>query len=76
MACGEVHGGFRYEALLYAGETDFLKRTSAFIRDGIEAGEPILVIVGAEKIADLRDELGAQSTDVRFADMLDVGGNQ
>jgi DcmR-like sensory protein len=75
IASGEVSGGFRHEALLYAGEGDFVRWTSSFIRDGIEAGEPILVIVGAEKIADLRDELGPQSNGILFADMADVGGN-
>jgi anti-sigma regulatory factor (Ser/Thr protein kinase) len=75
IASGEVSGGFRHEALLYTGEIDFVRWTSSFVRDGIEAGEPILVVVGAEKIADLRDELGSQSNAVRFADMVDVGRN-
>ena len=35
----------------------------------------MLVVVGTEKIAALRDELAGQSTGVRFADMLDVGAN-
>lgn len=72
---GSVQDGFRHEAMLYAGEADFVKGTSSFIRDGIEAGDPTLVVLGAEKIANLRDELGPQSGAVRFADMLDVGSN-
>ena len=32
-------------------------------------------MVGTEKIAALRDELGDRATEVRFADMLDVGAN-
>lgn len=72
---GQVPGRFRHEALLYAGEADFVKQTSSFIRDGIQSGEPILVVVGAEKIAKLRDALGSQANAVRFADMLDVGRN-
>ncbi len=75
LASGSVPAGFRHEALLYAGESDFVKKTSSFIRDGIESGEPVLVVVGAEKIAALRDELGAQANAVRFADMLEVGRN-
>jgi anti-sigma regulatory factor (Ser/Thr protein kinase) len=75
MASGEVSGGFRHEALLYVGEVDFVRWTSSFIRDGIEAGEPVLVVVGAERIADLRDELGPQSSAVRFSDMVDIGRN-
>ena len=67
--------GFRHEALLYAGEADFVDRTVSFIRDGLASAEPILVVVGPEKIDALRDELGTQAGDVRFADMLDVGSN-
>ena len=75
LASGPAPAGFRHEALLYAGETDFVRQTSSFIRDGIESGEPILVVVGAEKIAALRDKLGPQANAVLFADMLDVGRN-
>jgi anti-sigma regulatory factor (Ser/Thr protein kinase) len=70
-----VPAGFRHEALLYADEIDFVRQTSSFIKDGIESGEPILVVVGAEKIAALRDELGPEANAVRFADMLHVGRN-
>ena len=72
---GNAPDGFRHEALLYAGEAEFVGQASAFIRDGLDAGEPVLVVVGTEKIAALRDELGDRATEVRFADMLDVGAN-
>ncbi len=49
--------------------------TSRFIRDGIEADEPVLVVVGAEKIALLREELGQDAGRVEFADMALVGSN-
>jgi len=45
--------GFRHEALLYAGDQEFLAGTSAFIRDGLSADEAILVVVSAAKIAAL-----------------------
>jgi hypothetical protein len=41
---------FRHEALLYAGEVCFLTGTLPFIREGIAAGEPVLVVVSAAKI--------------------------
>ena len=72
---GDVVDGFRHEALLYTGEADFVGRTASFVKDGLASGEPILVLVSADKITVLRDELGHQAKDVRFADMLDVGGN-
>ena len=66
---------FRHEALLYAGLADFLAGTVPFIRGGVEAGEPVLVVESAAKIARLRAELGSDAKSVVFADMADVGGN-
>src|SRR5919205_298096 len=66
---------FRHEALFYAGRDDFVRRTAEFLRDGVEAGEPALVVVGAAKIALLREELGDAAGSVQFADMAEVGAN-
>src|ERR671938_1937501 len=66
---------FRHEALFYAGRDDFVLRTAAFLRDGVEAGEPALVVVEAAKIALLREELGDAAAGVEFADMAEVGAN-
>jgi anti-sigma regulatory factor (Ser/Thr protein kinase) len=66
---------FRHEALFYAGRDDFVRRTAAFLRDGVEAEEPALVVVDAAKIELLREELGDAASGVRFADMAEVGAN-
>jgi anti-sigma regulatory factor (Ser/Thr protein kinase) len=66
---------FRHEALMYAGMADFLAGTVPFIRGGVEAGEPVLVVESAAKIALLRAELGSDARSVVFADMADVGAN-
>lgn len=66
---------FRHEALMYAGMGDFLAGTLPFIRAGVEAGEPVLVVESAAKIARLRAELGSDASSVVFADMADVGAN-
>jgi anti-sigma regulatory factor (Ser/Thr protein kinase) len=66
---------FRHEALLYAGMQDFLAGTIPFVRGGVEAGEPVLVVESASKIALLRAELGSDAGSVVFADMADVGAN-
>ena len=66
---------FRHEALFYAGTDDFLAKAMPFILAGVEAGEPILVLVNAEKIDRLRAELDGSSDRVRFADMATVGLN-
>ncbi len=67
--------GFRHEALLYAGDQEFVDRTVPFLRDGVAAGEPALVVVSAAKVERLRSELGADADRVLFADMDDVGAN-
>ena len=67
---------FRHEALFYSGSAGFVEGAAAFIRDGIGSAERILVVVCADKICALRDELrGDDTRDVTFADMADVGHN-
>ena len=66
---------FRHEALLYDGEVGFLTGTLPFIREGVAAGEPVLVVVSAAKVGLLRAALGGDADRVAFADMADVGAN-
>ncbi len=67
--------GFGHEALLYGSRRQFLDGTLDFITEGLAAGEPQLVVLAAEKIAQLRDALGADAARVGFADMAEVGAN-
>jgi anti-sigma regulatory factor (Ser/Thr protein kinase) len=66
---------FRHEALLYAGDDGFLAGTVPFIRDGVAAGDAILVVVDAPKLERLRAALGADAAAVELADMAAVGAN-
>ena len=66
---------FRHEALLYAGDDQFVEACSVFLRDGVEAGEPTLVVAVADKLERLREALGSQAEHVQFADMAEVGRN-
>src|SRR4051794_4681103 len=68
-------GPFRHEALLYAGDDEFVERVGAFVREGVQQGEPSLVVVAAPKIDRLREELGADAEAAQFADMQQVGLN-
>jgi len=70
-----VEDGFRHEAFFYGGEREFVAGASAFLRQGVEAAEPALVVVSARKIDLLRRQLGADAHQVRFADMAEVGTN-
>ena len=66
---------FRHEALLYSNHSEFLAGTVPFIREGLSAGEAILVVEPADKISLLRAVLGTDSEGVHFADMGAVGAN-
>lgn len=67
--------GFRHEALIYAGEDDFLAVTAPFIRGALEAGEPALVAVGSTNTSLLEGELGKDAAWVLFTDMEALGRN-
>jgi anti-sigma regulatory factor (Ser/Thr protein kinase) len=66
---------FRHEALLYSGWAEFVAGTVPFIRDGVRAGEPVLVVESLEKIQMLQVALGKEAGAVFFADMANVGAN-
>ena len=66
---------FRHEALLYEGSDDFVREMTSFAREGLDLGEPVLVVVIPPKIDLLREALGDRAADVRFADMSEVGRN-
>jgi anti-sigma regulatory factor (Ser/Thr protein kinase) len=66
---------FSHEALLYADADEFLDGTLPFVREGVDAGEPVLVVLAAEKNERLRRELGADADRVLFADMRELGAN-
>jgi anti-sigma regulatory factor (Ser/Thr protein kinase) len=71
----EPQEAFRHEALLYAGDADFVAGTLPFIRAGLVEDEAILVVVAAAKIGQLRGALGDDAGAVSFADMAKVGMN-
>lgn len=66
---------FRHQALLYGGQQGFLDGSVPFIRGGLEAEEPTLVMVAPAKIDLLRDALESDRDQVLFADMTGVGAN-
>jgi anti-sigma regulatory factor (Ser/Thr protein kinase) len=67
--------GFLHEALLYAGQQEFLASALAFIQGGTAQREEVLVAVSQEKIDLLRVALGPDAATVRFADMGEIGRN-
>jgi anti-sigma regulatory factor (Ser/Thr protein kinase) len=75
-AAADALAPFRHEAVLYACDDGFLERIAPFVREGIAAGEPTLVMTNARKIAALRELLGGVEEDlVEYRDMEVVGAN-
>jgi anti-sigma regulatory factor (Ser/Thr protein kinase) len=66
---------FQHEALLYEGDDEFVARCGAFVEEGVERGEPVLVMVGRRKLDLLRRALGERGEGVQFVDMQIVGRN-
>ena len=66
---------FRHEALLYAGENQFVEACTSFIRAGLEADEPTLVVALAHKVERLQEALGPDAERVRFGDISVIGRN-
>ncbi|HET7170450.1 MAG TPA: anti-sigma factor RsbA family regulatory protein [Gaiellales bacterium] len=66
---------FRHEALLYAGEDEFVARIEPFVREGLAGGEAVMVAVPGGKIRRLRERLEPDAGRVAFADMDEIGAN-
>ena len=67
---------FRHEALFYSGVSDLVPRLADFLREGIRAGEPALVVLSPSKIELVRAQLaGADEELVTYADMSVLGRN-
>jgi anti-sigma regulatory factor (Ser/Thr protein kinase) len=66
---------FQHEALLYDGPDGFAAGALPFLEQGLEAEEPMMVAVGAERIRSLRAGLGERAAAVRFVDMAVLGRN-
>ena len=79
MSTVQSHRGpreaFRHQAFMYAGLDEFVAGMTAFIRDGVAAGAPTLVVVSRPKIDLLRSVLDGHADGVLFADMAEVGSN-
>ena len=68
-------GLFHHEAMFYAGETEFVEHTVPFVREGLDAGEAVLVAVSPRKTDLLREGLDGDAAAVGFTDMGELGRN-
>jgi anti-sigma regulatory factor (Ser/Thr protein kinase) len=70
-----THDGYRHEAFFWDGDDQFIAGTVPFIREGLEAGEPVMVAVTGPRIEVLREALAEDAAKVRFVDMARLGAN-
>lgn len=66
---------FRHQAFIYEGSDEYLAGTIPFLREGLAAGEPILVAVDEPHGDLIAAELGADALRVLFVDSHRVGSN-
>jgi len=67
--------GFRHELLPYDDLTGYVAVAAAFVRDGLAAGESVLVAVPSPQLDALTVLLLGEPGDLRFVDMSTVGAN-
>jgi anti-sigma regulatory factor (Ser/Thr protein kinase) len=67
--------GYRHEALLYDGPDELVSWTAGFVREALEADEPVLVALPRPRLAPLRFELGADAAEAKLVDLDGVGRN-
>ncbi|WP_433007048.1 anti-sigma factor RsbA family regulatory protein [Kribbella sp. CA-294648] len=67
--------GFQHDAFIYTDEDEFVRRAAPFLRDGLRAGDAVLVAVPPARIALLHSELGDLAEQITFIDMTVAGRN-
>ncbi len=73
-----VQRPFSHQALLYRGEAEFVAEVTRFIRDGLAAGDAVLVVVPPAQIPVLRSALGdgrETGEQIAFLDITEAGRN-
>jgi anti-sigma regulatory factor (Ser/Thr protein kinase) len=66
---------FAHPAFLYRGAAEYLVGTLPFITDGLDAGEPVAVVVPGPNLALIEAALGDRASSVEFVDMTERGRN-
>ncbi|MFI0449192.1 anti-sigma factor RsbA family regulatory protein [Actinomadura sp. 6N118] len=66
---------FVHPAMFYRGTDEYVAGTVPFIKEGLEAGQPVAVAVPGPRLELLREELGAAAGEVKMIDMTVAGRN-
>ena len=78
MACSSpvrAQQSYRHEAFLWHGRAGFIRGLIPFVREGIDAGEAVMVAVIPEHADWIRQNLGPTAAQVHFVDMIELGRN-
>ena len=68
-------GGLVHPALFYADDASYVAGTVPFLREGLDAGEPVMMAAPPSRLALVADALGPSAGDVAFHDMTVAGRN-
>ncbi|WP_336206277.1 sensor histidine kinase [Nonomuraea sp. LPB2021202275-12-8] len=66
---------FAHPALLYRGDREYVAGTTDFIREGLDAGEPVAVAVPGRNLELIELALGTEAKRVLLLDMTEAGRN-
>lgn len=66
---------FAHEAFLHRGDDEFLAGVLAFVREGLDRNEAVLVVEPRPRLELLREALAEDAIAVDFLDMQEVGAN-
>jgi anti-sigma regulatory factor (Ser/Thr protein kinase) len=70
-----AHGDFTHQAFFYHDQAEYLTRIQAFARDGLANAEPVFVVVPGDKARLVCTQLSAESGQVSYGDMAELGRN-
>jgi hypothetical protein len=65
----------RHLAFYYRTDDEFVDGVGSFVRDGLDAGEAVMVAVPGPKVEMLREYAGAGAAGVTWFDMVELGRN-
>ena len=71
----EVEEGFLHAAAFYDSLDSWVDLVAPFVRDGVRAGEPVMVAELPAQLAALEQALGDEAGAIALVDMIDVGRN-
>lgn len=66
---------YDHSALLYHSEGEYIDLLTRFISEGLDRAQPVFVAIPGDKLALLRDALGAAATHVTMTDITEMGRN-